>query len=184
VIDEGPELHRVGPLAGRLDGSGRDHEPAVDDVDRAIIGELWRDGRLSVRALAERVHVSRTNAYARLDRLIADGVITGFGAKVDPKRVGLRTSAFVTLSIEQNSWRSVAGELTHIPYVEEVALVGGEFDILALVRTPDNTVLREVVLDRIQDIPHVRSTRTWLIFDEADGAGSYPAPGSVHRAQD
>jgi DNA-binding Lrp family transcriptional regulator len=158
---------------------GGDPEPGpIDDIDRAIIGELWRDGRLSVRALAERVHVSRTNAYSRLDRLVSEGVITGFGAKVDPRRAGLPTSAFVTLTIEQNSWRSVAEELRRIPHVEQITLVGGDFDILVLVRTPDNSLLRDIVLERIQDIDRVRSTRTWLIFEETSGIGSYPPPES------
>ncbi|NHW87515.1 AsnC family transcriptional regulator, partial [Escherichia coli] len=41
---------------------------ALDEVDRRILDELTRDGRLSIRTLAERVHVSRTNAYARVER--------------------------------------------------------------------------------------------------------------------
>jgi len=71
----------------------------LDDIDRRIISELEADARLSGRALADRVSISRANAYARLDRLIADGVITGFTAVVDPARVGLMTSAYVTLSV-------------------------------------------------------------------------------------
>jgi DNA-binding Lrp family transcriptional regulator len=117
------------------------------------------------------VHVSRANAYARVDRLVRDGVITGFGARVDPERAGLGTSAFVLLSMEQNAWREVSRQLRTLPYVEHVALVGGDFDALALVRAPDNAALRHVVLERIQDVAGVKATRTWLIFDEADGPG-------------
>ena len=67
------------------------------------------DGRISIRALAERLHISRTNAYARLERLMADGVITGFSAQVDPEPAGFGTSAYVALTIEQNAWRDVSG---------------------------------------------------------------------------
>ncbi len=165
---------------------GRGGAPYLDDTDRAIVGELWRDGRLSVRSLAARVHVSRTNAYARLERLIADGVITGFGARVDPRMAGLGTSAYVMVTIEQSAWRAVSEQLRRIPYVEAVTAVGGDFDVLVLVRTPDNAALRDIVLERIQDVERVRSTRTWLVFEEAPGPGSYgpeawrpslPAPG-------
>lgn len=83
----------------------------LDEVDERIVNELVRDGRLSIRALAERVHVSRANAYARVDRLIADGVITGFTATIDPERIGLGTSAYVLLSVQQNAWREMAAEL-------------------------------------------------------------------------
>jgi DNA-binding Lrp family transcriptional regulator len=139
---------------------------AVDDTDRAIIDALRADGRLSVRALAEQVHISRAGAYARLERLQRDGVITGFTATVDPDRLGLATAAFVSVSIEQDSWRRVAQALSDLPGVERIALVGAEFDILVQVRAHDNHELRDVVLGQIQAVPGVRATRTWLIFDE------------------
>jgi len=154
-----------GAVPGRLAG-------LLDVVDRAIIGELVRDGRIAIRTLAEKVHVSRANAYARVARMRADGVLTGFTARLNPERAGLGTSAYVMLSIEQNAWRTVAEKLREVPYVEHFALVGGDFDILALVRASDNAALRQVVLDRVQEIPGVRSSRTWLVFDEVDGRGA------------
>lgn len=139
---------------------------AFDDTDRALVAALRADGRLSVRALADQLHISRANAYARLDRLQRDGVITGFTVTVDPDRMGLATAAFVSVSIEQDSWRRVAQALSAIPGVERVALVGAEFDILVQVRAHDNHELRDVVLGQVQAVPGVRATRTWLIFDE------------------
>ena len=144
---------------------------ALDDVDRRILGKLSDDGRMSIRALAEEVHISRANAYARVNQLLADGVIAGFAARLDPERAGLGTSAYVMLTIQQNTWREVSAALQDLPYVEHFALVGGDFDVLTLVRAPDNAALRHIVLERIQEIDGVRGTRTWLIFDEHDGRG-------------
>lgn len=152
--------------------TGHSSPRALDHVDRRILAELTVNGRMSIRSLAEQVHVSRANAYARVDRLLADGVITGFGAHVDPERAGLSTSAYVLLSIQQNTWREVAAALESLPYIEHFALVGGDFDVLALVRAPNNAELRHVVLEHIQDVPGVQSTRTWLVFDEHHGQGS------------
>ena len=56
----------------------------VDKVDRAIIAQLSADSRLSVRALAERVHVSRSAVANRLQRLIADGVPRTDAFRLDP----------------------------------------------------------------------------------------------------
>jgi DNA-binding Lrp family transcriptional regulator len=139
----------------------------LDDVDRAIVRELQADGRLSMRALAERVNVSRSNAYTRVERLIAEGVIAGFTARVDPVRAGLGTAAYVLVNIEQNSWRTVSARLREVPCVEHLAFVGGDVDLVMLVRTPDNASLRDVVLSRVHAVEGVRSTRTWLIFDES-----------------
>ena len=150
---------------------GRSARP-LDAPDRQILRELIKDARTSIRSLAERVHVSRASAYSRVGRLVDEGVITGFTAKIDHERAGLGTSAYVSLTIEQNSWPEVSAHLGRLPYVEHVSRLGADFDVLVLVRAPDNAALRVVVLDRIQAIPSVRSTRTWLVFDEFEGDGA------------
>ncbi|MDX3729561.1 Lrp/AsnC family transcriptional regulator [Streptomyces caniscabiei] len=155
----------TGPVPGRT-------AVPLDDTDRQILARLLKDARQSVRALAEQVHISRANAYTRIGRLLTEGVITGFTAQLNPKRAGLGTSAYVTLSTEQAAWRDISRELREIPYVEHVSLVTGDFDVLVLVRAPDNEALRSVVLESIQAVPGVRSTRTWLVFDEVRGRGA------------
>ncbi|MEP7034751.1 MAG: Lrp/AsnC family transcriptional regulator [Actinomycetota bacterium] len=162
-------------LSSQLPGSGATAGRSVrplDAPDRQILSELIKDARMSIRSLAERVHISRASAYARVARLVADGVVTGFSARIDHERAGLGTSAYVSLTIEQNSWPEVSAHLGRLPYVEHVSRLGADFDVLVLVRAPDNAALRVVVLDRIQAIPSVRSTRTWLVFDEFEGAGA------------
>ncbi|MFJ3905247.1 Lrp/AsnC family transcriptional regulator [Streptomyces sp. NPDC090025] len=149
----------------------------LDAVDRDILRLLQADGRASVRSVAERVHVSRANAYARINRLIDDGVIRGFGARVNHERAGHGASAYITLKIVQNSWRTVREQLQALPGAAHIALVSGDFDVLLLVHTPDNRTLRELVLTRLQSIPEVLSTRTLLVFEETDlDPGTFPVP--------
>ena len=146
---------------------GRSVRP-LDAVDRAILRLLQEDGRASIRSVADRVHVSRANAYARINRLIGDGIIRGFTARVDHERAGQGASAYITLKIVQNSWRTVREKLLALPGVAHIALVSGDFDVLLLVHTADNRSLRELVLTRIQAVPEVLSSRTLLVFEETD----------------
>ena len=97
--------------------------------------------------------MSRANAYARINRLIDDGVIRGFSARVNHERAGQGASAYITLKIVQNSWRTVREQLQALPGAAHIALVSGDFDVLLLVHTPDNRTLRELVLTRLQSIP-------------------------------
>lgn len=152
-------VHRAGP--GQIVVA-----PALDEIDRQIIEALGRDGRLSIRALADEVHISRANAYARVERLTSTGVITGFTVTVDPLRLGLATSAYVTLSLRQSSWRTLRKQLQAIPEIKHMALVGGDFDAILLVRAADNEGLRRLVLEKLQAIPEVLATRTALIFED------------------
>ncbi|MEV7783029.1 Lrp/AsnC family transcriptional regulator [Kitasatospora sp. NPDC088351] len=140
----------------------------LDRVDQSILRLLQQDGRASIRSVAERVHVSRANAYARISRMVEDGVIRGFTARVDHERAGQGASAYITLKIVQNSWRTVREQLLELPGVAHIALVGGDFDVILLVHTADNHALRELVLNRIQSIPQVLGTRTMLVFEETD----------------
>ena len=148
----------------RLDGM----RAQADDVDLRIVQELRRDGRASITAVAEAAHISRANAYARLARLLEDGVITGFTAKVDPRLTGRGSSAYVTMRVDQASWQELRERLGQIPEVEHIALVGGDFDVLLLVRARDNEDLRRVVLEELTAIPSVKDTKTALIFEDHD----------------
>lgn len=154
---------------GPTEPEGLDARPPVrplDPVDRDILRLLRADGRMSVRALAEQAHISRANAYARINRLVDDGVIRGFTARIDEERAGQGASAYITLKIVQGSWRSVREKLLRLPGAAHMALVSGDFDVLLLVHTADNRSLRELVLTRIHSIPEVISTRTLLVFEE------------------
>lgn len=140
----------------------------LDDTDHQILDALVSDGRMSMRTLAETLHISRANAYARVERLRTSGVIRGFRADVDPELSGLGTSAYVTLNVRQAAWRQIAQRLQGLPGVVHIALVGGEFDVVLLVRARDNADLRRLVLDEIQGMDGVISTRTLLVFEEPD----------------
>ncbi|QLL09230.1 Lrp/AsnC family transcriptional regulator [Mycobacterium vicinigordonae] len=149
------------------------HTPLqLDDVDRRLIRELVNDGRVSMLALAQRAHISRTHVYARVERLEKAGVIEGFTARINMEKAGFATSALVALTIQQDAWRGLSEKLKTLPYVERFILVGGDFDVLVVVRTPDNATLRDVLLERLHGLAGIRSSRTWLVFEECSGLNS------------
>ncbi|MFI5611121.1 Lrp/AsnC family transcriptional regulator [Amycolatopsis sp. NPDC051903] len=139
---------------------------ALDEVDLKLIAELKADGRASMRALAERVHISRAGCYTRVERLHREGVITGYAAVTDPRRLGQGLAAYVYLKVTQNTWRTVSADLKNIPEIEHGGLVSGDNDLILFVRTRDADSLRDLVFERLQAMPDVLSTHTVLVFDE------------------
>lgn len=141
----------------------------MDATDRAILRLLRDDGRVPVADLARAVHVSRANAYTRLERLRAAGVLQGFSARVDPARAGLGLCAVVLLALvprAQPRWRELREQLVAMPEIEYAALVTGEADVLLMVRAADMDALRAFLLERVQAMESVRSTRTLFVLEE------------------
>ena len=137
---------------------------------------LVNEGRISINELAGRVGISRATAYARFDRLVADGVINRFRADIDPRALGLDVAAMILINVEQGSWPTTRDKVSRLPGVEYVAMTSGEFDFVLLVRVPDIAALRDVVLYQLQGMPEVRSTETIFVLDEE----RYPI-GSAHH---
>ncbi|MGH9293941.1 MAG: Lrp/AsnC family transcriptional regulator, partial [Acidimicrobiales bacterium] len=124
----------------------------------------------------------RATAYQRLGRLLDDGVVTGFGARTDPRKLGLDVTALVIVSAEQRSWRGLLTELQELPSVEWIALTAGGFDFVLLVRVPDVETLRDVVLESLQSTPGVRSTQTMFVLEELDPRHRSTAKGTADPA--
>lgn len=142
----------------------------LDAADLRILDALSRDGRLSMRGLAEQVHVSRANAYARVERLRQAGAIRGYRADIDPAALGLPLAAYVMLTLQQNRWQAVRERLVQVEGVAHIALTAGEADAILLIRARDNADLRRIVLEQIPAIEGVVSSRTLLVFEEASPA--------------
>ena len=74
-------------------------DQALDSFDREILDIVSTDGRIAVTDLARRIGLSKSPTQARLKRLEAEGIITGYRALVDPIRLGLDHVAFVEVRL-------------------------------------------------------------------------------------
>lgn len=145
----------------------------LDRTDRAIISELSQDSRLSIRTIAERVHISRTSANTRVRALIDSGVLTGFTATVDRKSIGLNVTAIVIVTAGSVPWPQLAASLAMLPFVENVLAVSGDIDFVLTVSAPDQASLSDVIMRQIHTLPGVASTRSHVVLDARRGT----APG-------
>jgi Lrp/AsnC family leucine-responsive transcriptional regulator len=84
------------------------NRPRLDPTDRKIIGELTRDGRVSLAELGRRVNLSSPAVTDRVQRLERAGVITGYRAEIDPRSLGYQMTAIVRI-------KPAAGQLARIP---------------------------------------------------------------------
>ena len=154
----------------------------IDSIDRAVLAAVVEDARISLTDLAEKVNVSRSTAHTRLQRLCDEKVITGFTATIDPQALGLGVAALVFIDIEQHDWRALRSELASITGVEYLAMCAGRFDLMLIARAESIPALRDVLLERIQRLPGIRSTESVVILDEVGSARHVSGPNeSAHQ---
>lgn len=141
----------------------------LNEVDRAIVGILAADGRISNAELAARVGVAPSTAHARTRGLIDRGVITGFHASVDQRIVGAGLQAMVHVTLRPGSRHESIVEFAHevrgLPQVIQVFFLGGSDDFLIHIAVADSSDVRTFVVEHLSAQRSVANTRTSIIFD-------------------
>jgi DNA-binding Lrp family transcriptional regulator len=146
----------------------------IDKLDARLIDLLAAEPRIGVLEASRRLGVARGTVQARLDRLRARGVITGYGPDVDPAALGFGVTAFVTLEIRQvGGHHPVAARLAAIAEVLEAHTITGQGDMLCRVVARDNADLQRVI-DAIVDVPGVVRTSTVIALAAPIGYRTLP----------
>ncbi len=117
----------------------------IDHLDARLLLALRAHPRVGLVEIARRLGVARGTVQARLEKLQARGVITGFGPEVEPARMGYPVMAFVSLEIVQGRLEEAIAHLRAVPEVLEVHGVTGDRDLMCRVVARDNGHLQDVI---------------------------------------
>lgn len=140
----------------------------MDAVDRTLLHHLALDGRRSYSDLADIVGMSAPSTAERVRRLEDTGAITGYSAIVDPQRLGLDITAFVSVSLEHPRFREGFLESTATTSgVLECHHVAGEDDYLLKVLCAGTAGLESLVTEQIKGLDGVARTRTVVVLSTA-----------------
>jgi Lrp/AsnC family leucine-responsive transcriptional regulator len=168
------------------------NDARLDPTDARILEVLQEDGRRSYADIAAEVGMSGPSAHERVKKLEARGVITGYGARLEPDAVGLGVVAFMWITQSPGTLaRDLSDGFAAVAEVEACHRIAGEADYLLKIRASDPRDLEQVVR-RIQVIEHVYRTETDVAFSTSfEGrplpvdralAGSPGEPGGTARA--
>ena len=131
----------------------------MDEIDSRVIELFAAEPRLGVLEASRRLGIARGTVQARLDKLAAAGVITGWGPDLSPEAIGYPVMAFLTLEIRQGAGHdAVATHLARIPEVLEAYTITGAGDMWARVVARSNADLQRVIDQVLQHDGIDRST--------------------------
>lgn len=149
----------------------------MDKIDRRILTILQADGRIANVELAERVGLSPASVGERLKRLQREEFIEGYGARLNPHRLGLGLLVFVEVLLDKTTpdvFERFARAVRLAPEVLECHMVAGGFDYLVKTRVADMTAFRRFLGEVLLALPGVRETRTYAVMEEVKRDGPLP----------
>jgi len=118
----------------------------MDALDGRLIELFAQEPRIAVLEASRRLGVARGTVQARLDRLVGQGVITGWGPELSAEALGFPVTAFLTLEIRQGMGHDVAAaHLARIPEVLEAFTITGAGDMWCRVVARSNADLQRVI---------------------------------------
>lgn len=143
----------------------------MDKIDRAILGLLARDGRLSLRELGEAVHLSPNAVAERFRRLRADGAIRSIRALLDPAALGRPLQVQIEVKLAaQTAARDFEAMLRDLPQVIGATLMTGSFDYAVRVACSDRDELVQLT-ETLRRTAGVRETYTRLVLRDLEFTG-------------
>ena len=139
----------------------------LDDTDLQILDIVTKNARIPFKDVAVACGISRAAVHQRVTRMMDMEVIVGSGYTVDPKKIYYRTCSYIGLFLEKGSMYSeVAEQLRQTKEIVECHYITGQYAIFAKIYARDNEHLKSVLSEKIQNIPGISSTETFISLEE------------------
>jgi Lrp/AsnC family transcriptional regulator len=148
----------------------------LDLIDRKIIAELMRDATVPVAQIADRVGLSQTPCWKRIQKLEAQGIITGRVARVDARAIGFGLTVFVGIEAPGHDpeWRGLfLAALEKMPEVMSAHRMAGAMDYLLRVAVPDMPAYDAFYLRLTEAVP-IRNVTSHFAMETLAERNAYP----------
>lgn len=149
----------------------RSQQYSVDERDLQLIKYLEEDGRRPWSEIAGLMNVSEATVYLRVKRLLDNGVLNGFTARIDPRMLGLTSTAFLLVRARADAIKGVRESLSRLPFVAEAYETTGPYNFLLKVLAPSQDDLSRAV-EEVASIPGVLEISSIMTLSELRRASS------------
>lgn len=141
----------------------------IDSLDKKILTILTQNARKSYLDVARNCKVSGAAIHQRVERLMDAGIISGSQFNLSHKGMGFNTCAFIGIQVNlltTKSHEEVYRKITQIPEIVECHHISGKYSLLIKIYTKDNEHLKNIIIEKIQSIPEIVSTETFISLQE------------------
>ncbi|MFC2248480.1 Lrp/AsnC family transcriptional regulator [Labrys portucalensis] len=151
--------------------------PDFEPADTRILTALQEDGRLTNQDLADKVGLSTSPCWRRVRKLEEDGVIQGYKAVLDRRRLGLGVLAFIRVKIDSHSEAEAEAFSNEVLRLEEVIAcysIAGDADFLLQVVATDLDAYAQFAMATVRRLPRIKEMQTTFVLKEIKPLRSLP----------
>jgi Lrp/AsnC family transcriptional regulator for asnA, asnC and gidA len=133
------------------------------DIEDRILRLLESDAQASIAELADRAGVSKPTVRKYIDKLEDEGVVVGYAAEVDPKKLSGQTIALVGMDVESERYVEATRALRDVDAIERLYTSSGDHMLMAEVRAPDGDALGDVIAEELLAVEGVTAAHPAIL---------------------
>ncbi len=138
----------------------------IDSLDKKIIQLITQNARIPYLEVARECNVSGAAIHQRIQKLTNLGVITGSKFTIEPKKIGYKTCAYMGIFLDKASlYNDVLEDLKKIPEITQCHFTTGNYAVFIKIFAMDNEHLKSILTDKIQLIPGIARTETFISLE-------------------
>jgi Lrp/AsnC family transcriptional regulator, leucine-responsive regulatory protein len=147
----------------------------MDDIDRKLLAFIQTEGRASYAEMGAAAGLSVSAVNERLKKLVASGVIAGWGARLSARALGLDILAFIYVLIEQQEHEAAFRlAMADFPEVQECHHVTGEWSYLLKIRVADTGAFERFLAERLKPLGGVIRTHSVIALSSVKETAALP----------
>ena len=140
----------------------------IDNTDLKILSLLMEDAKMAYADVGKEVFVSGGTVHVRMKKMEQMGIVTGTQLKLNYGNLGYDVNAFLGIYLRKSSmYNEVLDQLRRIPEVISVNYTTGIYSMFAKLICKDTMHLKNVLTDKIQKIPGIQRTETFISLEES-----------------
>ncbi|MCK0195012.1 Lrp/AsnC family transcriptional regulator [Ornithobacterium rhinotracheale] len=141
----------------------------IDNIDKRILKELLINSKQSIKDLAQKVELSVTPVHERIKKLESTGIIKGYSANLDIKKIGFNLVVYMNITLirhQEELDSEIANYINGLDEVVEAYFVSGDFDLMVKAVLRDMSHYQEFVLHKMSRIDIISNVRSYFVIKD------------------
>ena len=137
----------------------------LDDTDKKLLKLLQKDSNRTVKSIADELGKTTTPIFERIKKLEKEGLIKGYSARLNAKKIGLKQTVFIAITLQGHTrsfLEKFVSQINDFPEVVECHRISGNFDYLLKLVVKDIEAYETFIVSKLTLIPYLGSVQSFI----------------------